>query len=54
MDSAWVVNAPAATDGRNDAAPLRGGSQTRYGVIAVLAAALKAYGQSPWGVRSAA
>ena len=49
---AWVARFPSAIAGRDYTVPLRVWAETKYGVIAVLATALKVDGQSPKGVRS--
>jgi hypothetical protein len=49
---AWVARFPSSIAGRDYTVPLRVWAETKYGVIAVLATALKVDGQSPKGVRS--
>lgn len=49
---AWVARFPSSVAGRDYTVPLRVWAETKYGVIAVLATALKVDGQSPKGVRS--
>lgn len=49
---AWVARFPSPIAGRDYTVPLRVWAETKYGVIAVLATALKIDGQSPKGVRS--
>jgi len=49
---AWVARFPSSIAGRDYTVPLRVWAETKYGVIAVLATALKVDGQSPKGIRS--
>jgi hypothetical protein len=48
---AWIASFPSAVPGRDYTVPLRVWAETKYGVMAVLATALKVDGQSPKGVR---
>lgn len=48
---AWIASFPSGVTGRDYTVPLRVWAETRYGVMAVLATAVKVDGQSPKGVR---
>jgi hypothetical protein len=48
---AWFVTVPSSIAGRSYTVPVRIWAETKYGVLAVIATALKVDGQSPQGVR---
>jgi len=48
---AWFVTVPSSITGRSYTVPVRIWADTKYGVLAVIATALKVDGQSPQGVR---
>jgi hypothetical protein len=48
---AWFVTAPSAVAGRDYAVPVRIWAETKYGVLAILANAVKVDGQVPKGFR---
>jgi hypothetical protein len=48
---AWFVTVPSSIAGRSYTVPVRIWADTKYGVLAVIATALKVDGQSPQGVR---
>ncbi|HET7084448.1 MAG TPA: DUF3108 domain-containing protein [Rhizomicrobium sp.] len=49
---AWFVSLPSATGGRDFAVPVRIWAETKYGVLAILANAVKVDGQIPKGFKS--
>jgi len=49
---AWVASFPSSVAGRDYTVPVRVWAETRYGVIAVLATAVKVDGHAPKGVRT--
>jgi hypothetical protein len=48
---AWFVTVPSSVAGRSYTVPVRIWADTKYGVLAVIATALKVDGQNPQGVR---
>ena len=48
---AWFVTVPSSVAGRSYTVPVRIWAETKYGVLAVIATALKVDGQNPQGVR---
>ena len=48
---AWFVSLPSAVTGRDYTVPLRVWAETKYGVLAMIATAVKVDGQTPKGVK---